>query len=270
MKRLCERYEIPTAPFRIFDDAAAAADYVRRAGRPLVIKADGLAAGKGVVVAQSSDEACAALEAMMVSRRFGDAGARVVVEEMLRGRRGERVCDLRRHPPRAAPARAGSQAPAGRRPRAQHGRDGCRGAGPGGRGRGGRPDRRRDPRPDAVGDGPGRTPVPGRAVRRGHADARRPPRARVQRAVRRSRGAGAARRCSSPGRSSSSRPPSADAWTGSRPALAARLRGVRRAVRRRAIRTSPAPARRFSGSIGSTRTTRSCFTRARRCGTGGR
>ena len=85
MKRLCARYEIPTAPFRIFDDAAAAADYVRRAGRPLVIKADGLAAGKGVVVAQSNEEACAALEAMMVSRRFGDAGARVVVEELLEG-----------------------------------------------------------------------------------------------------------------------------------------------------------------------------------------
>jgi len=85
MKRLCERYEIPTAPFRVFDDAAAAIDYVRRAGRPLVVKADGLAAGKGVVVASSADDACAALEAMMVSRRFGDAGARVVVEEMLRG-----------------------------------------------------------------------------------------------------------------------------------------------------------------------------------------
>jgi len=85
MKRLCARYEIPTAPFRIFDDATAAADYVRRAGRPLVIKADGLAAGKGVVVAQSNEEACAALEAMMVSRRFGDAGARVVVEELLEG-----------------------------------------------------------------------------------------------------------------------------------------------------------------------------------------
>ncbi len=85
MKRLCDRYEIPTAPFRIFHDAAAAADYVRRAGRPLVIKADGLAAGKGVVVARSNEEACTALDAMMVARRFGDAGARVVVEETLEG-----------------------------------------------------------------------------------------------------------------------------------------------------------------------------------------
>lgn len=85
MKDLCRRYEIPTAEARAFDDAAAALDYVRRAGRPLVVKADGLAAGKGVVVAQSPDEAAAAVEAMMTGRRFGDAGARVVIEERLEG-----------------------------------------------------------------------------------------------------------------------------------------------------------------------------------------
>ena len=85
MKRLCERYEIPTAQFRTFDDPAAAASYARSAARPLVVKADGLAAGKGVVVADTTKEACAALEALMVSRRFGQAGASVVVEERLVG-----------------------------------------------------------------------------------------------------------------------------------------------------------------------------------------
>jgi phosphoribosylamine--glycine ligase len=85
MKRLCERYEIPTAPFRTFDDPGAAATFARSLAGPMVVKADGLAAGKGVVVAESGDEARAALEAMMVSRRFGEAGASVVVEEKLVG-----------------------------------------------------------------------------------------------------------------------------------------------------------------------------------------
>lgn len=86
MKALCRRYEIPTAEACAFDDAAAALAYVRRAGRPLVVKADGLAAGKGVVVASSADEAADAIGAMMMDRRFGEAGARVVIEERLDGR----------------------------------------------------------------------------------------------------------------------------------------------------------------------------------------
>lgn len=85
MKRLCERFGIPTAPFRVFDDAGAAAAYVRSARRPLVIKADGLAAGKGVTVAAGVEDGLAAVEAIMLARRFGDAGARVVVEEVLDG-----------------------------------------------------------------------------------------------------------------------------------------------------------------------------------------
>jgi phosphoribosylamine--glycine ligase len=95
MKSLCARYEIPTSPFRIFDDADRAMEYVRRAGRPLVIKADGLAAGKGVVVAQTPAEAAAAVQAMMVERRFGDAGAHIVVEEVLAGQEVSvfAVCD---------------------------------------------------------------------------------------------------------------------------------------------------------------------------------
>ncbi|HLW47530.1 MAG TPA: phosphoribosylamine--glycine ligase [bacterium] len=86
MKDLCRRYEIPTAEARAFDDAGAALEYVRRADRPLVVKADGLAAGKGVVVASSAGEAAEAVEAMMTGRRFGDAGTRVVIEDRLEGR----------------------------------------------------------------------------------------------------------------------------------------------------------------------------------------
>ena len=85
MKRLCQRYGVPTAPCQIFEDAGTAAAYVRSAGRPLAIKADGLAAGKGVTVAATVEEGLAAVEAIMVSRQFGEAGARVVVEEVLEG-----------------------------------------------------------------------------------------------------------------------------------------------------------------------------------------
>ena len=85
MKTLCRRYGIPTAPFQIFDDPGQAIDQVRHAGRPCVIKADGLAAGKGVTVAGTAEEGVAAIEAAMLARRFGDAGARVIVEEVLDG-----------------------------------------------------------------------------------------------------------------------------------------------------------------------------------------
>ncbi len=85
MKTLCRRYEIPTAEFRVFDKPTEAVAYLRRAGRPLVVKADGLCAGKGVVVAATADEGVTAVEMMMVERRFGDAGARVVIEEVLAG-----------------------------------------------------------------------------------------------------------------------------------------------------------------------------------------
>ncbi|MDQ3036329.1 MAG: phosphoribosylamine--glycine ligase [Myxococcota bacterium] len=76
---------IPTAAFRVFDDADAAEAYVRDAKRPLVVKADGLASGKGVIVAATTDEALAAIQTIMRDRAFGDAGARVVIEEVLRG-----------------------------------------------------------------------------------------------------------------------------------------------------------------------------------------
>jgi phosphoribosylamine--glycine ligase len=84
-KRFMARHSIPTAAFEVFDDFGRARDYVRAAGRPLVIKADGLCAGKGVVVASHEREAIDALERMMRERVFGDAGATVVIEDTLVG-----------------------------------------------------------------------------------------------------------------------------------------------------------------------------------------
>ena len=85
MKELCKKYGVPTAAFAVFEDAEKAKAYVRVAGRPLAVKADGLCAGKGVVVASSVDEAVRAIDRMMVARDLGDAGGKVVVEEILPG-----------------------------------------------------------------------------------------------------------------------------------------------------------------------------------------
>jgi phosphoribosylamine--glycine ligase len=84
-KRFLERHGVPTAPFRVFDDFAAASAHVRERPLPMVVKADGLAAGKGVVVCRERSEAEGALREMMVERRFGEAGATVVVEDCLAG-----------------------------------------------------------------------------------------------------------------------------------------------------------------------------------------
>jgi phosphoribosylamine--glycine ligase len=84
-KRFLVRHGIPTAAYETFTDAAAARAYVTRQGAPIVIKADGLAAGKGVVVATTVEEAHRAIDDMLVGNRMGDAGARVVVEEFLDG-----------------------------------------------------------------------------------------------------------------------------------------------------------------------------------------
>ena len=84
-KELMARHGVPTAGFRVFDDPDAADAHVRAAGRPLVVKADGLAAGKGVVVADNAGEALSAIDLIMRRRAFGAAGDRVVVEELLRG-----------------------------------------------------------------------------------------------------------------------------------------------------------------------------------------
>ena len=84
-KSFMVRHGIPTARYATFSDAAKAHAYIDAQGAPIVVKADGLAAGKGVIVATSASEAHAAIDAMLVDNAMGDAGARVVVEECLAG-----------------------------------------------------------------------------------------------------------------------------------------------------------------------------------------
>lgn len=84
-KAFMSRHNIPTARYQSFSDAPSAHAYVEAEGAPIVIKADGLAAGKGVVVAMTLDEAHRAIDLMLVDNRMGDAGARVVIEEFLIG-----------------------------------------------------------------------------------------------------------------------------------------------------------------------------------------
>ena len=85
MKDLCAKYDIPTAAYGRCLDAEAAKAYIREQGAPIVVKADGLAAGKGVTVAQSVDEALAAVDDALLGGRFGAAGAEVVIEEFIAG-----------------------------------------------------------------------------------------------------------------------------------------------------------------------------------------
>ncbi|KZS47004.1 phosphoribosylamine--glycine ligase [Paenibacillus glucanolyticus] len=85
MKDLLHKYSIPTAAYAKFDDYESALAYLRQQGAPIVVKADGLAAGKGVTVARTLEEAEQALSDIMQSKVFGDAGSRVVIEEFLEG-----------------------------------------------------------------------------------------------------------------------------------------------------------------------------------------
>lgn len=84
-KDFLARHHIPTAAYQTFTDIAAAKAYVEAQGTPIVIKADGLAAGKGVIIAQDQAEAFAAIDDMLEGNRFGAAGSRVVIEEFLVG-----------------------------------------------------------------------------------------------------------------------------------------------------------------------------------------
>jgi phosphoribosylamine--glycine ligase len=84
-KQFMQAHAIPTADFAVFDDYGAALAYVSSLDRPLVVKADGLAAGKGVMVCDTPAEAQAALKSMMVDRAFGDAGRQVLIEDRLSG-----------------------------------------------------------------------------------------------------------------------------------------------------------------------------------------
>jgi phosphoribosylamine--glycine ligase len=91
-KDFLARHNIPTGDYATFTELAAAQEYVRKRGTPIVIKADGLAAGKGVVVAQTEAEAMAALDVMLSGTAFGGAGRRVVVEEFLAGEEASFIC----------------------------------------------------------------------------------------------------------------------------------------------------------------------------------
>ncbi|MDK2882538.1 MAG: phosphoribosylamine---glycine ligase, partial [Bacillota bacterium] len=84
-KKLMEKYGIPTARYRVFTDAEEARRYVKEKGAPLVLKADGLAAGKGVTVALTEEEALGAVHAILEERAFGAAGERLIIEEYLEG-----------------------------------------------------------------------------------------------------------------------------------------------------------------------------------------
>ncbi|MFH1478899.1 MAG: phosphoribosylamine--glycine ligase [Candidatus Omnitrophota bacterium] len=84
-KETMKRFNIPTADFEVFKDASEAKEYIRKKGLPIVIKADGLAAGKGVVVAKTDKEAYEAIDSMLVKKIFGSSGERIIIEDCLEG-----------------------------------------------------------------------------------------------------------------------------------------------------------------------------------------
>ncbi|CAG69220.1 phosphoribosylamine--glycine ligase (GARS) (Glycinamide ribonucleotide synthetase) (Phosphoribosylglycinamide synthetase) [Acinetobacter baylyi ADP1] len=91
-KDFLKKHQIPTAFYDVFTEVDAAKAYIEQHGAPIVIKADGLAAGKGVIVAMSNDEAFAAIDDMLAGNKFGDAGSRVVIEEFLAGEEASFIC----------------------------------------------------------------------------------------------------------------------------------------------------------------------------------
>lgn len=91
-KEFMQRHGIPTAGFRVFEQADAAREYLAGCPIPIVVKADGLAAGKGAIVAKSREESFAAIDAMFTQRVFGDAGRRVVIEEFMPGEEVSVLC----------------------------------------------------------------------------------------------------------------------------------------------------------------------------------
>lgn len=84
-KDLMKKYDIPTAAYGVFTEIPAAEAFIRQTGAPIVVKADGLAAGKGVIIALTEDEAVSAVREMLSGNAFGEAGSRVVIEEFLTG-----------------------------------------------------------------------------------------------------------------------------------------------------------------------------------------
>ena len=85
MKDLCARYNIPTADYGRFDEPEAAKEFILRHRAPIVVKADGLAAGKGVIICRNENEAYAAVDSMMAERAFGNAGDEIIIEEFMAG-----------------------------------------------------------------------------------------------------------------------------------------------------------------------------------------
>jgi phosphoribosylamine--glycine ligase len=84
-KQFMYKHHIPTASFKIFDDPEQASDFVKASEMPLVIKADGLAAGKGAVIVEDTSAALSAIQQMMVEKAFGESGSRIVVEDFMEG-----------------------------------------------------------------------------------------------------------------------------------------------------------------------------------------
>ena len=91
-KDFLARFSIPTASYGSFTEIDPAIDYIRQQGAPIVVKADGLAAGKGVILADTEDEAISAVRDMLAGNAFGEAGNRVVIEEFLRGEEASFIC----------------------------------------------------------------------------------------------------------------------------------------------------------------------------------
>ncbi|OOS07304.1 phosphoribosylamine--glycine ligase [Moraxella cuniculi DSM 21768] len=91
-KAFMKQHNIPTAFYEVFTDTDAAKAYVKQHGAPIVIKADGLAAGKGVIVAMSEEEAYDAIDDMLSDNKFGEAGSRVVIEQFLAGEEASFIC----------------------------------------------------------------------------------------------------------------------------------------------------------------------------------
>ena len=96
-KHFLKRHQIPTAFYDVFTDVAAAKAYIDQNGAPIVIKADGLAAGKGVIVAMTLAEAYEAIDDMLADNKFGDAGSRVVIEQFLDGEEASFICMIDGH-----------------------------------------------------------------------------------------------------------------------------------------------------------------------------
>ena len=91
-KDFLARFNIPTAAYDTFTEVEPAIEYVRQQGAPIVVKADGLAAGKGVILAETEDEAISAIRDMLAGNVFGEAGSRVVVEQFLHGEEASFIC----------------------------------------------------------------------------------------------------------------------------------------------------------------------------------